>query len=82
MTRRKAADGKNERRNQRGHLMAGLMASIAIMMIFSTVAFQAWEDVLHRDNEAEMLFRAQDIVRAIQRFRQTTEGWDRTRWKS
>ncbi len=54
--------------------MAGLMAAIAIMMIFSTVAFQAWEDVLRRDNEAEMIFRAEDIVRAIQRYRQDNGG--------
>jgi hypothetical protein len=54
--------------------MAGLMAGIAIMLIFSTRIFQAWEDVLHRDNEAEMIFRAQDIVRGIQRYRQDHGG--------
>jgi hypothetical protein len=54
--------------------MAGLIAMIAIMMILSTVAFQAWEDVLRRDNEAEMIFRAEEIARAIQRYRQDHNG--------
>jgi hypothetical protein len=38
------------------------------------VAFQAWIDVLRRDNEAEMIFRAQEIVRAIQRYRRDHGG--------
>jgi type II secretory pathway pseudopilin PulG len=49
--------------------MAGLMAAVAIMMIFSALAFQAWTDVLRRDNEAEMIFRGREIARAIQRYR-------------
>jgi type II secretory pathway pseudopilin PulG len=62
------------RGKQRGHLMAGLMASVAIMMILSTVAFQTWSDYLRRENEAEMIFRAEDIVRAIQRYRKDHGG--------
>jgi type II secretory pathway pseudopilin PulG len=49
--------------------MAGLMVVLAIMLIFSTIAFQEWHEELRRDNEAEMMFRAQDLVRAIQRYR-------------
>jgi type II secretory pathway pseudopilin PulG len=54
--------------------MAGLMAGVAVMLIMSAVAFQAWSDMLRRDNEAEMIFRAQDIVRAIQRYRRDHGG--------
>ncbi|MCP3979533.1 MAG: type II secretion system protein [bacterium] len=57
------------RKGQRGHLMVGLMASVTIMVIFSTMAFQAWQDVLRRDLEAEMIFRGQDIARAVYRYR-------------
>ena len=71
---RKKAGTVAWRKSQRGHLMAGLMAGVAIMLILSTVAFQAWSDVLRRDNEAEMMFRAQDIVRAIQRYRRDHGG--------
>jgi len=53
---------------QRGALIVALMAGIAIMLILSTVAVQAWADISRRDNEAEMMFRAQDIVRALKRF--------------
>jgi type II secretory pathway pseudopilin PulG len=54
--------------------MAGLIVFIAILVIFSGVAFQAWVDVVRRDNEAEMIFRAQDLVRAIQRYRRDHGG--------
>lgn len=55
-------------RKQRGALIVALMAGIAIVMILSTVAAQSWGDIMRRDNEAEMMFRAQDIVRALKRF--------------
>jgi hypothetical protein len=54
--------------------MAGVVAGVAVMMIFATLVFQGWADVLRRDNEAEMIFRAQEIVRAIQRYRQDHGG--------
>lgn len=54
--------------------MAGLLAVIAIMMIFSLLTYQAWEDVVRRDNEAEMMFRAEDIVRAVQKYRRDHGG--------
>ena len=49
--------------------MAALMTAVAVMAILSTVAFQEYVEVLRRDNEAEMIFRAQEISRAIQRYR-------------
>lgn len=53
---------------ERGHLMAGLVAAMAILLIMSSVAIQAWEDRLRRENEAEMISRADQLVRAIRRF--------------
>jgi type II secretory pathway pseudopilin PulG len=55
---------------QRGHLIVGLLVAVALMGIFSAVAAQAWRDVLRRDLEAEMIFRAQEIVRGLKRYRQ------------
>jgi len=55
-------------RKQRGTLIVALMAGIAIMVILSAVAVQSWADIIRRDNEAEMMFRAQDLVRALKRF--------------
>ena len=54
--------------------MAGVVAMLAISLIWSAIAFQAWIDVLRRDNEAEMIFRAEEIVRAIQRYRRDHGG--------
>ncbi len=54
--------------------MAGVVAMLAVSLIWSAIAFQAWIDVLRRDNEAEMIFRAQEIVRAIQRYRRDHGG--------
>jgi hypothetical protein len=65
---------RSKRFYEKGHLMAGLMAAVAILMIFSGVAFQGWMDVHRRDAEAEMIFRAQEIVRAIQRYRRDHGG--------
>jgi hypothetical protein len=64
-----AHGGTAARAGERGHLMAGVLVLLAIMLIFSTVVFQSWEEVLRRDYEAEMIFRAEEYVRAIQRFR-------------
>ena len=61
---------KRQRDGERGHLMAALVMAIAVMSIFSVIAVQEWVEVVRRDNEAEMMFRAQDIVRSIQRYRQ------------
>lgn len=69
-----AAREERRRKSEGGYLMAALAAAVAVMVIFATLAFQAWVDVLRRDNEAEMIFRAQDLVRAIQRYRRDHGG--------
>jgi len=50
--------------------MVGLVAMIAIMLIFSAQGGQDWAEHLRRENEAEMMFRAQEIARAVFRFQQ------------
>ena len=57
------------RHKEKGHLMAGLMAAVAVMIIFSSLALQEWSQVLRRENEAEMIFRAKQIAMAIHRYR-------------
>jgi len=59
---------------QKGALMAGVVAMLAVSLVWSAIAFQAWIDVLRRDNEAEMIFRAEEIVRSIQRYRRDHGG--------
>lgn len=55
-------------RAQAGYLMVALMTAITVMAILAGVAVQSWTDVLRRENEAEMMFRAQEIARAILRY--------------
>jgi len=49
--------------------MIAVVVVLAIMLIFSTVATKSWHDVMRREREAEMIFRAQEITRAIAKFR-------------
>jgi type II secretory pathway pseudopilin PulG len=56
------------RRSQQGHLMVGLVFFMAVLLILSAVAVQEFSQILRRDNEAEMIFRAQEIVRALARY--------------
>jgi len=63
-----SAAAPRPRRNERGVLIVLIMAGIAIAAILSAVAAQKWSDVIRRDNEAEMIFRAQDLVRGLKRF--------------
>lgn len=53
----------------RGSILAAVMAAIAVAAIFSAVAVQEWADVLRRDKEAEMIFRGEEIARALRRYR-------------
>src|SRR5262249_18464104 len=62
------------RRGEPGMLLVGLVAAAALLMIFSAVAVQNWTDVLRRDREAEMMSRAQEIVRAIRKYQRDKPG--------
>ena len=68
-------------RGERGALLVGLVAAVAILMILSTIGMQHWADVLRRDNEAEMMARAQEIVRAIRKFQRDKPGMPLTELK-
>ncbi len=48
--------------------MVGLVFFLAVLLILSAVAVQEFSQILRRDNEAEMIFRAQEIVRALVRY--------------
>lgn len=63
--------GERRRARSRGHLMVALVAQVAILMVLTTAGIEEWRQILRRDAEAEMMFRAQEIVRAILRFQQS-----------
>lgn len=45
------------------------MVAIAVLGILTGIALQLWSDVKRREDEAEMIFRAREIVRAILLYR-------------
>ena len=61
------------RARESGHLMIALAVALAILLIFTMIASRSWQDVIRRDNEAEMMYRAQEIVRGIAKYRKANQ---------
>jgi predicted Zn-dependent peptidase/type II secretory pathway pseudopilin PulG len=61
--------GEDKRKNEKGHLMVAVMVMIAIMAIGQAKVARSWVDIKQREDEAEMMFRAQEIARAIVKYR-------------
>jgi type II secretory pathway pseudopilin PulG len=49
-----------------GYAMAALLVAIAVMAVGMTVALTVWRHAAQREREAELVFRGQQYVRAIQ----------------
>lgn len=54
---------------ERGFAMAGLLVSIAVMSIMMSVALPAWQTMVQREREEELIWRGQQYDRAIQLYR-------------
>ncbi len=50
---------------QRGYAMAALLVSIGVMMVVMTVAMPVWRTQAQREKEAELVFRGEQIARAV-----------------
>ncbi len=59
---------------RRGAMMVIVMVAVIVLGIFLLRARGAWEYELQRDREDELLFRARQYVRGIQRFQQKHPG--------
>ena len=57
-----------------GYAMAGLLVAIGIMGILMSVAMPAWRTLAKREKEAELLFRGQQYVRAIDLYQRRFPG--------
>jgi type II secretory pathway pseudopilin PulG len=51
-----------------GYAMAALLVSLSVMAIMMTVAMPVWKHDMQREREAELIFRGEQYVRAIQLF--------------
>ena len=54
--------------------MAGLLVAIGIMSILMSVAMPAWRTLAKREKEAELLFRGQQYMRAIDLYQRRFPG--------
>ena len=51
--------------NERGYLMVALLVAISVMAIMMTAAMPAWHTIVQREKETELVFRGEQIARAI-----------------
>ena len=60
---------------QRGYAMAALLVALAVMSIMAAAALPAWRTMAQREREAELVFRGQQYVQAIELFSRRTGGF-------
>jgi type II secretory pathway pseudopilin PulG len=59
---------------ERGYAMAALLVGMAVMGIMMSVALPVWQTAARREREAELVFRGQQYVQAIELFSRRTGG--------
>jgi len=58
----------DERHGEHGYAMAALIVAISVMAILMTAVMPVWKQSAQREKEAELVFRGQQYVHAIQLF--------------
>jgi type II secretory pathway pseudopilin PulG len=53
---------------ERGYAMAALLVSMSVMAVLMTAVMPVWKQTAQREKEAELVFRGQQYVHAIQMF--------------
>ena len=61
-------------RSSAGYAMAGLLVAIGIMGILMSMAMPSWRTVTKREKEAELLFRGEQYIRAIDLYQRRFPG--------
>lgn len=59
---------------ERGYAMAGLLVAIGVMGILMSAALPVWRTYMQREKEAELLFRGEQYVRAIDLYQRRFPG--------
>jgi len=60
--------------NSGGYVLFGVLIGVTLMGIGVTAAVTLWSQVVQRDREAELLFRGESVVRALERFQEDRPG--------
>lgn len=61
-------------RSEQGYVLLGIAIGLVILGIFMAAAVPAWDYVIQREREQELLWRGRQYVQAIQRFQQRYPG--------
>src|SRR5436190_18305082 len=67
-----SGQGRFRDRGQAGYAMAVLLVALSVMAILMTAAMPVWKQVARREKEAELVFRGEQIARAIGLFQRKT----------
>ena len=54
--------------SERGYAMAALLIALSIMAVMMTMVLPAWQTMARREREAELIFRAGQYAKAIERY--------------
>ena len=66
--------GRNSPRDSAGYVLFGVLIGITLLGVGLSAAVTLWSQVLQREREAELLFRGEAVVRALERFGQDRPG--------
>ena len=61
--------------SERGYAMAALLVALSVMSIMLATALPSWRTMAQREREAELVFRGEQYVQAIQLFSRRTGGF-------
>jgi type II secretory pathway pseudopilin PulG len=62
------------RNSESGYAMAGLLVAIGVMSIAMSVALPSWRTFVQREKEAELIFRGEQYMRAIELYQRQFPG--------
>ena len=60
--------------SESGHAMGALLVSLAIMSILMSMALPVWNQFAQREREAELVFRGEQYVRAVELYERVHAG--------
>ena len=66
--------GRNSARNSRGYVLFGVLVGITLLGVGLSAGVTLWSQLVQREREAELLFRGEAVVRALERFQQDRPG--------
>ena len=60
--------------SERGYVLFGVLVGVTLVGVGLSAAVILWSQVVQREREAELLFRGEAVVRALERFQQDRPG--------